>query len=129
MGDEGFEGTWAVVSEGVTKYVGRVVTPEGKPDDIRSAPRFLLQPAFELVMPIMPGPGGALSRMPTVLPVGVTTDPVPVSCANGSVYFFDEMNESDSAAYKTMIRDCIKQSTAVRAKRSGLHLPKEGERA
>jgi hypothetical protein len=139
MGEASFEGTWAIVSEGATKYIGRVVsfqdkdTPDGEfewssLDALRHATRFVLEPAFELVTPIVPGPGG-FSRMPTILPVGATTDPVPVSVANGAVYFLEELSETDQAAYKDMVKTCQKQCVAARAKRSGLVMPKGDERA
>lgn len=87
-----------------------------------------MKPTFELVTPILPSPQG-LQRMPTVLPVGATTEPVPVSVTNGSVYFFEEMSDADVAAYRNMIKDCEKASVAARAKRSGLVMPKEDGRA
>lgn len=119
MAEAKLEGTWAVVASTPIQHIGRIVEPRGTLDELRKAPRLILNPAFEFVTPIIPTSGG-LQRVPTVMPVGATMHPVPVSVTNLTIYFLEEMTESDQENYAQMIQQAEDQRTEARAMRAGL---------
>lgn len=122
MEERELEGTWAVVSGLNKTYVGCIVSPEGTLDELREANRFILNPALEFITPIVPGKDGP-QRLSTMLALGATVQPVPLSTVNGDIYFFEEMHPVDRAAYTKMVHDCQKSLEAMRARRAGLVAP------
>lgn len=121
------EGCWVIVAFGSMRFTGKIKGVQNKVEFLKAEENtFVLEPAFELHIPIGMNQAGGVTKSTMVLPPAHASHDTKMYFNKNNIaayHFVEDLHEDDQDGYKKLVEMVAKMQAADRAHRAGLALP------